>query len=70
MGGILRLPDLAATLDLYSEKGPEGMAGGPVAAAGRGGIGGPTAACSPPRTSRLTSRRGAHRSPSRPSAGT
>lgn len=33
VGSILKLPDLAATLDLYAQKGPEGITSGPVAAA-------------------------------------
>jgi gamma-glutamyltranspeptidase/glutathione hydrolase len=32
-GTVLRLPDLAATLDRYAARGPEGIATGPVAAA-------------------------------------
>jgi gamma-glutamyltranspeptidase/glutathione hydrolase len=33
VGSVLRLPDLAATLDRYAEQGPEGITTGPVAAA-------------------------------------
>ncbi len=32
-GSVLRLPDLAATLDRYAAQGPEGIAAGPAAAA-------------------------------------
>jgi gamma-glutamyltranspeptidase/glutathione hydrolase len=33
IGSLLRLPDLAATLDRYAEQGPKGITSGPVAAA-------------------------------------
>ncbi len=33
VGSVLRLPDLAATLERYAEQGPDGIATGPVAAA-------------------------------------
>ncbi len=33
VGSVLRLPDLAATLDRYAERGPEAITGGAVAAA-------------------------------------
>jgi gamma-glutamyltranspeptidase / glutathione hydrolase len=33
VGGVLRLPDLAATLGRYAEQGPKGITTGPVAAA-------------------------------------